>query len=298
MAFALWWGVAGCGEGVFDENRAARCSDGAAYFGPPTDACALAASEPDNALAAATCRAIEAFVRGDFLDAPTLLIADVTARRFRVEALAPLWRAFEDARDAEAGGVMGVFARLGDADVTVTAAELSRLDGPVDAFTAPALHCREHPLPEEGYVEVLREHLSYGGYSATHVLLALFWLEDRGCTLPVDQDFYEEAIAATAVEIDSDHAEITDLEIESAAFLAYLGEEARIPEGFLEGVIAAQKESGGFANPPSEVPLGHTSSLALWYLHESLYPRRTAPMIHACSRRVASPDAEEADAPE
>jgi hypothetical protein len=251
---------------------------------PPADACAIADAEPENELAAAACLAIQPFIVTEWDFAYDYLLGDVSARRFGLEVLAHLWPAYEQlALDDPWGVGLLVFARVGDPEASVTADELAMLDPPIDSLSGPALHCMDHPLPE-GYAELLEESLGFGGYVTTHVLLALLWMRDVGCEIPTNEDFYEAALAANAALIDDDHASTTDLEIEAATFLTYLGEGHRVPEGFVEGVIANQLPEGGFTDEPDSGPNGHTSGLGLWYLHEVLFPDRRMPMVNPCLR--------------
>ena len=250
----------------------------------PTDACALASAEPGNRLAAAACRALGPFVRMELTSPLDLLLADVTARRFGVTALSPLWPAYQKALRATPTLELRLYARIGDAAVRVTPEELRRLNQ-FDAFTGPALYCREHPLPAD-YADTLARALREGQYYVTHVLMALFWLRERGCAQPASDALFDGTLAATASLIDADHAQVTDLELEAAAFLAHLGQSRRIPPGFLDGVIASQLPGGGWSSgPPSTEPSGHSSGLGLLYLHELLFPGRTTPTIDPLPRQ-------------
>lgn len=251
---------------------------------PPTDACAVASAEPGNRLAAAACRALGPFVRMELTSPLDVLLADVTARRFGVAALSQLWAAYQKALRATPSLELRVYARVGDAAVRVTPAELRMLNQ-FDAFTAPALYCREHPLPAD-YADTLTRALREGQYSVTHVLMALFWLRERSCAQPVSDALFDETLAATASLIDADHAQITDLELEAAAFLAHVGEARQIAPGFLDGVIASQLPGGGWsAGHPMDAPSGHSSGLGLLYLHELLFPGRTTPTINPLPRQ-------------
>jgi hypothetical protein len=251
---------------------------------PPTDACAVAEDHPNDAVAAAACKGIGPFERGEFTFPNDLLLGDATARRFGVPALANLWPMFEkQLRDAPSSEFR-LYARIGDLTARVTAEDLQGLES-VDAVTMPALHCAHIPLPSS-YANRLAEAHARGGYDTTHVLMALFWIRDLGCPSPIDDDFFQEIVAGTADLIDHDHTMTTDLEIEAAAFLAYLGERERIPDGFLEGVVRNQQPNGAWGGwMPDDAPNGHTSGLALLYLHELLFPGRDAmPTVTRCMR--------------
>lgn len=257
---------------------------------PPVDACALSASDPEDALAAAACLARGPFERGEFDFPNDLLVGDVTARRFGVPSLSGLWDAYEALLLDSPSREVRLYARIADLTSLVSPDDLEGLAS-VDAVTMPALHCQYIPPPAD-YADRLVEALPLGGYETSHVLLALLWLDDNGCESPVDASFHEEALAATAALIDDDHTFANDLEIEAGALLEYLGEGHRIPAGFLDAVLLSQQEGGSFSPFSVEgLPNGHTSGLALWYLHEVLFPGRTAmPMITRCLRTEDAPD--------
>lgn len=242
-------------------------------------ACLLASGSSATPMAMAACSAVRAFERGDFASPFDLLLGDVSARRFQVPELSGLWGRYQTALQQDPSVELRTYARVADAAAQVTAGDLQALRG-LDEYTGPALHCRDHALPS-GYAESLANKLAAGGYDTSHVLLALMWIRDAGCQNPTDGDFYEAALTATAGLIDTDHQVTNDLEIEAATFLAYLGEGARIPTGFASAVIANQQPSGVWSElDPSGQPNGHTTGLALWYLHELLFPGRTGTMVN------------------
>lgn len=247
----------------------------------PTDLCAAAAADPSDDVALAACDAIRAFARDEFTFARDYLLADVVARRFRVAALGGMWPMFlETVVTADSGARL--YARIGDAARTATQADLAALEG-VDAATGPALFCGSLPYPS-GYAALLAEDLGKGGYETSHVLLALLWIRDQGCTDPTPVGFLEQVLAANVALIDDDHVSITDLEVEAAALLAAMGAPGRIPAGFLPGLLAAQLPSGAWRAGPGEPPLGHTTGLAMWYLHELRFPGSSIPTVSALPR--------------
>jgi len=242
-------------------------------------ACELASGSSATRMATAACRAVRAFERGDFSAPFDLLLADVSARRFAIPELSAQWGRYRTALQQDPSVELRTYARVADAAAQVTAGDLQTLQG-LDVYTGPALHCRDHALPS-GYAELLTSKLAAGGYDTSHVLLSLMWMRDADCQNPTDGNFYETALTATAGLIDTDHQVTSDLEIEAAAFLAYLEEGARIPPGFASAVIANQQPSGVWsALERNGEPNGHTTGLALWYLHELLFPGRTTTMVN------------------
>ena len=249
-----------------------------------TDACAYEGDPELAGVAAAACNGIRYL-----LDQPeahggsALILVDMIARRFGIESLLALWDRAEKDSESEPTLDERIFTRLADARCVASAADLERLESPIDRFTSRAIFCRELGFPAE-YHDVLRENNALGGYEASHVLLAFFWLEERGCTLPDSDDIRADALAITASLIDSNHDDIRDLELEAAAFLAYEGAYELIPEGFLEGAIRAQSEGGGFSDGAESEENLHASLLGIWYLHELLYPQRRTPLVNPCAR--------------
>lgn len=242
-------------------------------------ACELASGSSATRVAIAACLAVRAFQRGDFSSPFDLLLGDVSARRFQIPELSALWGQYQTALQQDPSVELRTYARVGDAAAQVSSADFQALQG-LDVYTGPALHCRDHALPS-GYADLLSNKLAAGGYDTSHVLLALMWIRDAGCENPTDPSFYETALAATAALIDDDHSVTNDLEIEAATFLAYLGEGARVPPEFASAVIANQQPSGTWSElDPDGQPNGHTTGLALWYLHELLLPGRATTMVN------------------
>lgn len=261
-----------------------RFVESAERIEPFTDACTFDGDPRLARIAAAACRGVQWIVAHDEAhEGLALILVDMIARRFGIKSLLALWDRAEPSPDSAKSHDERILMRISDARVLASEADFEKLHSPIDRFTTRALFCRELGFPE-GYAETLRENTAHGDYEATHVLLAFFWMEERGCTLPESDEIRAEAIAITASLIDHDHNEITDLELEAAAFLAYEGAANRIPVGFLEGVLAAQSEDGGFADGAKGDLNLHASALGLWYLHELLYPNRRTPLVNPCLR--------------
>jgi len=247
-------------------------------WSPPGDACALYADNAANLLAAAACGGVATIVQGDFSSAFDALLADVSRRRFGVDALHGMWGAYAAQLASASTAQLRVYARVGDPAVVAAPEDLAVLVPP-DAYTSAALYCDVYPLALD-YPDTLSQALVQDGYAATHVLLSLMWLSDNGCVDPTDAAFHESVLAGVAGLIDSDLSSITDLEVEAATFLAYSGERERIVPGFTEALLAAQRIDGGWPADPSALDSnGHTTGLAVWYLHELLFPGRSETMV-------------------
>ena len=261
-----------------------------------TSVCKMARTDFFNRKAIAACLGLQPFIKGDFSFPSDILLADVLARRFAINELSDQWQRYELILQSSDDAQLRVFQRLGDAAARVDRATIESLEG-MDAYTSPALHCLSHPLPEDFY-ERLNNALAAGRYETAHVLLAIIFLKDIGCEINIEADFMEAVLSANAALIDENHTLLTDLEMEAAAFLSYSGQANRIPEGFLEAVLSQQLPSGGWkwaTNLSDDSVNGHTSSLALWYLLENLFPGRKTPMVSQCVRSLNRDESEERD---
>jgi hypothetical protein len=94
---------------------------------------------------------------------------------------------------------------------------------------------------------------------------------DLGCKGFVPSDVEEAAIDGMKKLVATD-GRLTDVELEAATFLLYLGHDEHLPGGFTEEVLAAQRPAGGWAldsGGTQEPSSWHPTALAAWYLMES-----------------------------
>ncbi len=151
----------------------------------------------------------------------------------------------------------------------------------VDALACPALHC-DHLAPPPDYSERLRETVADERYGVTHVGLALMAARDLGCRSLVPAEIEAAAIEGMTKLVAVD-GRVTDLEVEAATHLSYLGHGDRLPEGFTEEVLAGQRPSGGWALDSAargQRAFWHATCYAAWYLLESRPgPGERPPMV-------------------
>jgi hypothetical protein len=176
-------------------------------------------------------------------------------------------------RDYKKAPVLRVFRRILDRDSEINMDDYREVYKDVDRLTAPALQCDRLALPEN-FVEMLSEAVEKGGYELTHVALAWQWIEENGCTIEVLADFKSGLINSLAKLIGLDDS-VTDLEIEAASLLHYMGYENRVPPAFINRLISVQLPDGGFPIQSGVVEGGyeanwHPSVLALWLLLQHL----------------------------
>lgn len=139
----------------------------------------------------------------------------------------------------------------------------------VDRLTCPALYCDRMAAPPS-YVEKLHAALAAGRYILTHVGLTMMVARDLECRGFVPADVEAAAIDGMTRLISRD-GRITDVELEAATFLTYLGYGDHIPEGFTDEVLAGQRPDGGWAldSAESQQPASwHATCIAAWYLLE------------------------------
>lgn len=161
-----------------------------------------------------------------------------------------------------------LWRRIADRATPLDADALGRLvPTDLDYLTTSALYCDVIPLGT-AWREVAYRALEDSDYHKTHVVLALLMAQDLGCPDPLDMASRNQAFDDLAYI--TRFREPGDVAIESAAFLGYLGEGYRVDEGFADAVLSAQLPDGGWAWEPWASREGnwHTTSLALWFLHD------------------------------
>lgn len=179
----------------------------------------------------------------------------------------------------ERAEIAAVFRRLVDPGASVPKQAIADLDTPVDRMTASALHCDRIPLPE-GWRDVLGQATGIGGYALTHAALAGQWTVENGCRSAIElaalQQRQVDALAALVDGRDARVAKIRnsiDLRIEAIVMLYYLGARDRVDPIWIDHVLEAQNEDGGWPLGPTAVASDpHASALALWVLLENLQP--------------------------
>lgn len=140
----------------------------------------------------------------------------------------------------------------------------------VDVLACPALHCDRLAAPPD-YAERLKEAVADERYGVTHVGLAMMAARDLGCRSLVPEEIEAAAIEGMTKLVAVD-GRVTDLEVEAATHLSYLGHGDRLPNGFTEEVLASQRPNGGWAFDSTvrgQRAFWHATCYAAWYLLES-----------------------------
>jgi len=219
-------------------------------------------------------------------DPYALLWLDMIHRRFGIEEFSATLQRYDQliAENPQNASMLRVFRRIADHNNQVQEGDFQALHFNVDFITAPALYCDRFGLPDD-YPALLENAANRGGYMLTHVLLALIWIQENGYEMPVSNDFVDDVNRDTAALIGDDPV-MGDLKLEAAAFLYLAGQGKLVNETFIERVIAAQHDDGGWAkyiNRPDESDWHPTILGLLILLHvkhpADLYP----PMLNPAS---------------
>jgi hypothetical protein len=243
---------------------------------PPSD------SGASPAELAAIASATDWLVRETPTDPVAFLSLAVLERRFDIEAFEGMRQRYIQEIQSSQGRQqrrLRAFQRLLDADAPVEAADLEAITEGIDLLTSRALNCQRLQLPPDFELE-LRTAITTGGYDLTHAALALQWIEENGCSSAWSRRLHTLAIQQIAKIPDVD-LRMTDLELEAATFLFYMGSEQLLPPGFVDSVLETQQPDGGWSGDSALDPDSghwHATSLALWMLLEQASPE-PIPMI-------------------
>jgi hypothetical protein len=160
---------------------------------------------------------------------------------------------------------------------TYQSEDLDAVTAGVDHLVIPALYCNTQALPDD-YPEMLNTAVILGDYQLTHTLLALIFIQENGYSLQLPDGFVENVYQANAQLINDDQT-VTDKELEAAAFLYLAGQGARVNNSFIEKVLTAQKNDGGWTITGNKADNSnwHPTILALLLLLHVQYPADTYP---------------------
>jgi hypothetical protein len=208
---------------------------------------------------------------------------NVIYRRFGIDEFSDSLQRFDQevANRSSQAPILRVFRRIADYNNQLQPGDMQEVSFPVDLITVPALYCDRNGIPAD-YASLLEESANFGEEELTHVLLALIWIQENGCELPVVDDFIKEVYLENAALIGDDPV-VDDIELEAAVFLCLAGQVERVQNAFIERVIAAQREDGGwsYSSDKSGDSNWHPSVLALLLLLHIEYPAESYPPMLA-----------------
>jgi len=153
--------------------------------------------------------------------------------------------------------------------------------GGINVLTIPALYCDQLPYPMS-YASILEAGRLAGGYELTHVGMALRWIDENGCTSPMDAGF-EPTVAQDMAGLVDPSDGVTDLEMESTAFLMYMERRDLVHPEIFAAIAEAQRPNGGWSEDSADASLAtswHPTSMAIWSLLGQFAPDvEMSPMI-------------------
>lgn len=209
-----------------------------------------------------------------------LLWVDVIHRRFGIEDFADSLQRYDQVLNELPGEQLQlhVFRRIADYDNPIQQRDLDRFVG-LDSIVVPALYCDRFGISDD-YTDLLENNVSFGEYELTHVLLAVIWMQENGCEVPLSDSSIKNLYRANAALINNDSV-VEDLELEAAAFLYLAGQEGLVKDFFIERVITAQNDDGGWSiSGDSQDNSGwHPTVLGLLLLLHVEFPLNSYPPI-------------------
>ena len=87
---------------------------------------------------------------------------------------------------------------------------------------------------------------SFEATISSSFLLAVIWIQENNCSVPIPRSQVDQLYLANAALIDDDSV-VTDLELEAAAFLYFSGHGSLVDQDFPNRVITAQNGDGGWS---------------------------------------------------
>ena len=256
---------------------------------PPPFTCSESSGSANPLVAPAIARG-EAFLqaRGDGLDPMMALILDFVGRRFAVpwmQAAANPLRTPVAATPCADGGSCGPpssldsFRRLIDPRATIAADRLPTGTG-IDALTALALHCRSNGLPTDYPLRIAQGlDPAAAGSDPPLAAMALQWAVEQGCL-----DRGSDAIRALRTQALTQLLAVgegvpRDQPVLALAMLDYLGEGRCIRSEWIDALVRAQRDDGGWSDGADQPSNDHTTTLALWVLLTQARPAQSVAWI-------------------
>ena len=212
-----------------------------------------------------------------------LLVLNVIYRRFGITEFADSLQRYDQvlAGNPQEAPLLRVFRRIADYDNPLQSSDLEAVSAETDRITVPALYCNQQSL-SNNYFVMLNEAASSENYLLTHALLATIWIQENGYQVSMSGGFIESLYQANAALIGNDSV-VTDLELEAATFLYLAGQGALVNDAFIQRVISAQTNDGGWLLS-SDMPGDsnwHSSVLGLLLLLHMEFPADSYPPMLA-----------------
>jgi hypothetical protein len=155
-----------------------------------------------------------------------------------------------------------LMARWGNAALPLDAAAIGSIErSESNRGLLEAMFCKEQPIPAD-YAIYARDAIAKGGYDLTHVLIGYAFAKEAGCAYPLPPDEVEAMVQTTAAMLPG--TGMTDLQLEAALILAWLGRKELLPADTLSRMLSVRWKNGAWGQTQtSKMADGHATMLAL-----------------------------------
>lgn len=137
------------------------------------------------------------------------------------------------------------------------------LEDPWDDLLLRALYCDVYGYSDEDF-RILGTLRPDGGYTDTHVLLALLFLRENGCYERPERDSATGTLIGMLVRAAEKETGWSDLFSERVVFLYWAGAGDRVKPEWIDRIVAAQGADGGWADAAwGEGSNPHSTGLSL-----------------------------------
>ena len=176
-----------------------------------------------------------------------LLWLDVMHRRFGTQQFATALQRFDRVLTEQPKELarLRVFRRMADYNNPLQPEDWEALTQPSDRLLVSALYCDRLGLPAS-FADWLDKAAKLGGYYLPHVLLTLVWVKENGVELALPDGFIDDIYAANAAICNNNPMEVSDLKLEAGAFLCLAGQGPMVDARFIESIVLAQNDDGGW----------------------------------------------------
>ena len=211
---------------------------------------------------AAIVEAFAALARPEIDDPYEELFVDVAHRRFGRPEGATAMADYAMKANEPPQPDKRLMARWGNAALPFDAAAIAGMErSNSNRGLLEAMYCKEQPIPAD-YATYARDAIAKGSYDLTHVLIGYAFAKEAGCAYPLPPEEVEAMVQATAAMLPG--TGITDLQLEAALILAWLGRDDLLPEDILSRTLSVRWKNGAWGQTPtSKVADGHATMLAV-----------------------------------
>ncbi len=160
----------------------------------------------------------------------------------------------------------------------------SFMQDPWDDLVLRSLYCDVYGYSDEDF-RVLGTLSPDGGYTDTHVLLALLFLRENGCYDRPEREFAIRTVSDMLVRAAEQDGDWSDLFSERIVFLYWAGEGARVKPEWIDRIVSAQEQDGGWADEAwGEGSNPHSTGLSMLALRYFLEEKGSAEFLSPLDR--------------